>query len=132
LLGKEARMMFAELTIEGRPYTKKNSQRIVRCGSHHKVLPSLNYENYETLALWQLKKYKGPKFEGKIKLKLRYWMPSRRGWPDLVGLIQATQDILQAAEIIEDDKNVVSLDGSEIVGISENNPRVEIEISEVE
>jgi Holliday junction resolvase RusA-like endonuclease len=48
----------------------------------------------------------------------------------LVGLIQATQDILQAAGILDDDKHVVLLDGSEIAGLDKVNPRAEIMIEE--
>jgi len=58
-------------------------------------------------------------------------MPNRQSWPDLMGLLQATCDILQKAEIIVNDQNVISLDGSRIVGVDINNPRVEIEISEL-
>jgi len=57
-------------------------------------------------------------------------MPDRRSSPDLLGLLQATADILEKAQIIDNDRNVVSFDGSEIVGIDRENPRVEIEIEE--
>ena len=63
-------------------------------------------------------------------MKCLYWMPDRRSSPDLLGLLQATADILEKAQIIDNDRNVVSFDGSEIVGIDRENPRVEIEIEE--
>jgi Holliday junction resolvase RusA-like endonuclease len=53
-------------------------------------------------------------------------MPDRRSWPDLFGLLQSTADILQKAKIIENDRDIVRLDGSEIVGVDKENPRVEI------
>jgi len=87
--------------------------------------------NYETASLWELKKYKGPKFKGLVKLKCLYWMPTKQR-PDLVGLIQATQDILQKAGVLRDDQDVISLDGSRIAGIDRKNPRVEIEIEDYE
>lgn len=124
--------MKTKIVIPGRPTTKKNSGRIVRCGRYPKLLPSRAYEEYETNCLWLLKAgYRGPRFEGSIALRARYWMPDRRGWPDLAGLIQATQDILQKAGIISDDKHVVSLDGCRIAGVDRENPRAEIEIEEV-
>lgn len=125
--------MKAEFVIPGRPTTKKNSQQIWRNRATGKpfVAQSEAYQNYETACLWELKKYRGPKFTGPIRLTCRYWMPNWRSYPDLVGLIQATQDILQKAGIIFDDKHVVSLDGSRIAGVDRDNPRVEIEIEEV-
>jgi Holliday junction resolvase RusA-like endonuclease len=57
-------------------------------------------------------------------------MPDRRSEPDLIGLIQATQDILEKAKVITNDKYVTSLDGSRIAGYDKENPRVEIEIKE--
>lgn len=127
--------MKAELIIKGRPITKKNHQQVVAAKTKtgktfHRPIQSESYRNYETDCLWQLKTYRGPKFEGKIKLTCVYWMQDRRGWPDLVGLIQATQDILQKAGLIRDDQDVISLDGSRIAGLDKYNPRVEIEIEE--
>mgnify|MGYP000953615463 FL=1 len=60
-----------------------------------------------------------------------YWMPDRRK-PDLLGLLQATADILEKAQIIDNDRNVVSFDGSRIMGVDKQNPRVEIEIESCE
>jgi Holliday junction resolvase RusA-like endonuclease len=59
-------------------------------------------------------------------------MPNRRGSPDLLGLLQATADILEEAGVIDNDRNVVSFDGSQIMGVDKQNPRVEIEIEEAE
>jgi len=58
-------------------------------------------------------------------------MPDRRK-PDLLGLLQATADILEKAQIIDNDRNVVSFDGSRIMGVDKQNPRVEIEIESCE
>lgn len=128
--------MKAEITIPGRPITKKNHQVVVKARTkegklYHRPIQSEAYRNYETACLWELKKYRGPKFTTPIRLTCLYFMPNWRSWPDLVGLIQATQDILQKAGIIFDDKHVVSMDGSRIVGIDRERPRVEIEIEEL-
>jgi Holliday junction resolvase RusA-like endonuclease len=120
----------AEIILPGRPVPKKNHGRIVRRGARPKLLPSEAYERYETECLWRLKTYRGPRFSGPVHLRARYWLPNRKWWPDLAGLIQATQDILQAAEILDDDKHVVLLDGSEIAGLDKANPRAEITIEE--
>ncbi len=121
-----------KIVIPGRPITKKNHMRIItnRRTGRPRVIQSKDYEAYEAACLWHLKNYR-VRFTGPVRVKARYWMPDRRSWPDLVGLLQATCDILEKAGIIENDRNVVSLDGSEIAGVDRENPRVEVEIEEV-
>ncbi|HHV62353.1 MAG TPA: RusA family crossover junction endodeoxyribonuclease [Firmicutes bacterium] len=125
--------MKAKIVLPGRPITKKNNQKIInnRHTARPQIIQSDRYRAYEEDCLKHLLTYRGPRFTGPIKLTARYWMPNKRSWPDLVGLIQATQDILQKAKIISDDKYVVSLDGSHIAGIDNGNPRTEIEIEDV-
>ncbi len=126
--------MKTEITLTGRPITKKNSSRIVmnRRTGRPRVIPSPQYKIYEEACLWELSTYRGPKFGGKpVNLKAVYHMPNRRSWPDLVGLLQATCDILEASGIIDDDKYIVSFDGSHIAGVDKENPRVEVTIEEV-
>lgn len=122
-----------KLVIYGRPTTKKNSSRIVRVGKFHKVLPSKYYCEYEKEAIKQFLQ-QGIKgcFTGPIRITCKYYMPDKRSSPDLVGLLQASSDILQEAGIIADDKYIVSYDGSEIVGVDRKNPRAEITIRECE
>ena len=120
-----------KLVLPGRPITKKNSQRIIinRRTGRPQVIQSERYMEYEAACLWHLKNYR-VKFSGPVWVKARYWMPNRRGWPDLIGLLQATCDILEKARIIVNDRYVVKLDGSELVGVDKQNPRAEIEIRE--
>jgi len=54
-------------------------------------------------------------------------MPDKR-IPDLLNLLQATADILEKARVIDNDKDIVSFDGSRITGIDKLNPRTEITI----
>ena len=115
------------IVIPGRPITKKNSMRKTRHGG---LIQSKAYIQYETDSLWHLKQYKN-KYAGKVRLTAKYWMPNRRSWPDLIGLLQATSDILEKAGIIENDKWIEGYDGSRIVGIDKENPRAEIIIREV-
>ncbi len=117
------------IILPGRPITKKNSQQIIRNQKTRRptVIQSKQYRAYEEACLWHLKKYK-QRYSGPVQVTARYWMPNRRSWPDLMGLLQATCDILERAGIIENDRNVVSLDGSEIVGVDRENPRAEVEV----
>jgi Holliday junction resolvase RusA-like endonuclease len=121
------------IIIPGRPTTKKNSQQIFINKHTHRpfISQSDTYKNYEELCLWYLRKYK-QRYEDKVHIQALYWMPNKRSWPDLIGLLQATCDILQKAQIITNDRYVDSLDGSRIVGVDRDNPRCEITITEVE
>ncbi len=122
------------ITLSGRPITKKNSQRILVNGTTGKpfVDQSPQYKQYEEECLWRLLSFRAPHYGGKLIMTARYWMPDRRSWPDLFSLLQSTADILQKAHIIENDRDIVRVDGSEIVGVDKENPRVEIEIIEME
>ena len=120
-----------KLVIYGRPTTKKNSSRVVTVGRTHKipkVLPSKAYCEYEKEALLQLLPYRKRRLSGTVKVSCKYYMPDKRSSPDLVGLLQATSDVLEKANIIDNDKYITSYDGSCIVGIDRQSPRVEIEI----
>jgi Holliday junction resolvase RusA-like endonuclease len=119
-----------KLVIPGRPATKKNSSRIVKFGKRTSLIPSEAFEKYQVEALWHLKKYK-QKFEGPVQVCCLYWLPNKQWWPDLIGLLQATSDILEKAGIIENDKFIANYDGSRIVGLDKVNPRVEIFIEAV-
>ena len=130
--------MQIEITLPGRPITKKNSQVVVKARTregkiYHRPIPSQAYQAYEEECLWRLKTYRGPRFkETPCNLQAIYWMPDRRSWPDLLGLLQSTADILEEAKIIDNDKHFVSFDGSRIAGVDKHNPRVSITITEVE
>ena len=116
-----------KLVLYGRPITKKNHQIIRKGGG---LLQSDAYQAYEEACLWQLKSYRGEMITGPVHVKALYWMPDRRSWPDLIGLMQSTGDILQKARIIANDKFIASWDGSRIVGVDRENPRVEITVKE--
>ena len=122
--------MRAKIVLPGRPVPKKNNSVMV--AKRNLILPSKAYREYEKQCCNILAfSYRGPKFFGPVRLTARYWLPDRRWWPDLVGLLQATQDILQKAKVIDNDQKVVRVDGSEIAGLDKGNPRAEIEIEEV-
>lgn len=116
-----------DITLKGRPATKKNSGRIVFKNGKRIIIPSEAYENYEDACLWQLA---GKKLHisGIIVVECKYYLPNKRSWPDLIGLLQATSDILTKAKVIDDDKWICSYGNSCIAGIDKDNPRAEIRI----
>lgn len=125
-----------EFVLAGQPVTKKNSLRAFG----GVVLPSKAYKAYENTCRLQLATMTLPRFTGQIQLTCHYWLKSRR-IPDLIGLLQATSDILQDERkrqdghyitvqewLYPDDNAIVSYDGSRICGVDRENPRVEIQI----
>lgn len=120
-------MSVIDITLKGRPATKKNSGRIVFKNGKRIIIPSEAYENYEDACLWQLA---GKKLHisGIVVVECKYYLPNKRSWPDLIGLLQATSDILTKAGVIDDDKWICSYGNSCIAGIDKDNPRAEIRI----
>lgn len=116
-----------DITLKGRPATKKNSGRIISRNGKPIIIPSEAYKNYEDACLWQLA---GKKLHisGIIVVECKYYLPNKRSWPDLIGLLQATSDILTKAKVIDDDKWICSYGNSCIAGIDKDNPRAEIRI----
>ena len=130
-----------EAVIPGHPATKKNSPILVK--GRALVLPSKAYKAYEKLFRQQLAAIGNlPHYEGPVQLTAEYWLQDRRGYPDLNGLIQATQDIisdeyshkdhkktLKRQWLLADDRLVKSLDGCRIAGIDRGNPRTILRIT---
>ena len=129
-----------EAVIPGHPATKKNSPILVK--GRALVLPSKAYKAYEKLFRKELEAMGNlPHYEGPVQLTAEYWLQDRRGYPDLNGLIQATQDIisdeyshkdhkkvLKRQWLLADDRIVKSLDGCRIAGIDRDNPRTILRI----
>lgn len=118
-----------DITLKGRPATKKNSGRIITKNGKPIIIPSEAYKNYEDACMWQLA---GKKLHisGIIVVECKYYLPNKRSWPDLIGLLQATSDILTKAKVIDDDKWICSYGDSSIAGIDKENPRAEIRITD--
>lgn len=114
--------------IPGRAATKKNSQQIA---INHKTgarfpIQSKAWRRYEKRALRNLTvdtPLPSKPIEEPVWLQAQYYLPDRRWWPDLMGLIQGTADLLEDAGVIEDDKQVVWLEGCQIAGLDKEAPR---------
>ena len=121
-----------ELTILGKPITKKNSQQIVtnKAGRPF-IIPSKQFKQYQKLFLSQVR-YKGEPIDVPVNVQAIYYMPTRHR-VDITNLMNATHDLLVDAKVIIDDnsKIVKSVDGSR-VKYDKNNPRVEIKITKTE
>lgn len=133
-----------KITVYGQPATKKNSS--VMLARRAAILPSKAYREYaEVFRLHLMKARNLPHFLGPVALEVKYYLKDRAHYPDLNGLIQATQDLIsdeyvlmpdkatgkrkkQLAKkwLLADDRLVKSLDGCRIAGIDKENPRAEI------
>lgn len=121
-----------KLTLYGDPRTKKNSARILKERSgRHFVAPSKAFVDYQESCLWQIKRPYRP-VSARVNVRCVYYMATRRK-VDLANLIEATCDILVKAGVLVDDNSriVAAHDGSR-VDYDKNDPRVEIEIEEME
>lgn len=115
-----------KLVILGRPVPKKNSAILIK--GQARILPSATFTKYENAALPQIAKAMPGQFREPVSVKCRYWFATKQWWPDLVGLLQGTSDILQKAGVLKDDRLIANYNDSRIVGLDEFNPRAEIEI----
>jgi Holliday junction resolvase RusA-like endonuclease len=120
----------AIIKIPGRPVPKKNSM-MARCvNGKPLIIQSKNYREYEKMALLSLADYQGPRFNCPVQVKASYWLADNRR-PDLNNLMAATADILEKAGILKNDRDIVSWDGSRIMGVSPE-PRTEIVITSID
>jgi len=120
-------------TIPFPPVTKKNSQQIFinkRTGKRF-VSQSKRYIQYENDVCKSLSPVLRLKIAYPINLAAVYYMPTRRR-VDLVNLIEALQDVLVKANVLEDDNSniVVSTDGSR-VSYDKLRPRTEVTITRI-
>ena len=117
-------------TILGRPITKKNNPMVVP--GKRRVLPSPQFQKYQKEAVKQLLpqmlNYSVLPIDDPVVVEAKYWMKDRSSWPDYMGLIQATADILEHVGIIGNDSQIVTFKNSLIAGIDPDNPRVDIQI----
>lgn len=122
-----------KFTLYGNPITKKNSQRILltRDGRPF-IMPSKQYEQYRRDCLRQIVGDAKQRIETRVNVKYLFYMQTLRK-VDLTNLEEALDDILVDAGVLADDNSriVAGHDGSRVL-YSKENPRVEIEIEEME
>ena len=110
------------------PKTKKNHQRIVKCGNIHKIIQSKEYLKYEK----QCERYLNPiNIDYPVNIKSVFYMPTKRR-VDLTNLLSACHDILVKYKVLADDNYHIaySVNGS-YVSYDKLAPRTEIEITKI-
>lgn len=133
--------------IDGQPATKKNHGIIAR--GHAAVLPSKTYKKYaksfRQQMLYKITPSRYQHFETGVQVTAHYYLQNRAHYPDLVGLMQATADIISDEYVtinhkrvlvrrwlLSDDRIIKSWDGTKIAGIDKDRPRVELTITKLE
>lgn len=114
------------------PRTKKNSQQIIQVNGRHIIIPSKQYKAYEKEAIWHLQNGKPETpIDYPVNVECNFYMGTRRR-VDLNNLLECATDVLVLAGVLLDDNSniVVSHDGSR-VHYDKENPRTEIAITEV-
>jgi Holliday junction resolvase RusA-like endonuclease len=113
---KEAPDFVAE--ISGRPVVKKNTQRIVGFGKKRRAIYSKLFLAYRTRALFAFKQSlvgQGSILSGGLHASYVFHFKNRMAEPDVSNLIEAPQDCLAEAGVIENDKQIMSLDAEKII-----------------
>lgn len=112
---KEQALFSAE--IPGRPYVKKNTKRVFGSGAKKRVVYSPEFLRWQTTALSVLKQTKTRRLSilsGGLHASYTFHFKNRSGEADVSNLIEGIQDCLQTASIIENDKQIFSLDAKKI------------------
>lgn len=115
--------------IDGQPYSKANSRRIVRFGGHTAVIKSKEALAYERSALKQLSVFKESGKEtitNPVGVTMTIYYKSKR--PDLDPSL--VLDIMEKAGIYKNDRQVYGM--HLIKKFDKENPRAEIDVCELE
>lgn len=122
------------MTIGLVPVTKKNSQQILKNAGTGRpfIAPSRAYREYAEAAAWCLRTYRMETIRQPVEVKALFYMPTRRK-VDLTNLLEALDDVLVEAGVLEDDHSgiIVSHDGSRVL-YDKQHPRTEIVIRTME
>jgi Holliday junction resolvase RusA-like endonuclease len=111
-----------------RAQVKKNSKSVISVNGRLIPLSDKEYTEWEKriAELFYAKKLPGAAFEGDVNLAAVFEMTGN--YPgDLSNLLEGIQDALQSAGVIANDRQIVSLDGTELFRNAEEN-RIEVEL----
>lgn len=104
--------------IPGRIYVKKNTKRVYGSGAKKRVVYSPQYLAWQRSALFAFKQALvgvGSILRGELHASYVFHFKNRAGEADVSNLIEGPQDCLQEALVIENDKQIMSLDAQKII-----------------
>ena len=110
--------MIFSAKIFGRPFVKKNTQRVIGIGRRKRVIYSPKYLAWASMASLVCRKaHAGQEtYAGLIELHLAFNFKNRQSESDLSNCIEGIQDVLQSTGVIEDDKQVRRIIASKTFG----------------
>ena len=116
-------------TVPLAPISKKNSQQILtnKATGRPFIMPSKKYKDYEKAASKYIPRLRQPTpIDQPVNIKCLFYMPTRRR-VDLTNLLEAIDDVMVKAGLLEDDNYTVieSHDGSRVL-YDKDNPRTEV------
>lgn len=130
------------ITWEGRPISKKSSQRIIMQGKRRIIIYSKAYQEIKKTVIPQLTALSSSRSlseaVGEVdhlgspgcKIAVRAHLYAGKGIePDLSGALETVGDVLQEAGLIENDRWIKSWDGSRVLTIDKDHPRTELVIT---
>ena len=109
--------LLASLTIPGRPVVLKNSKQIIVVRGRRIIKSNPKVEAYQHRAIESLVRQWGDRepIRVPVSVAIKSFLPMRSdsgNLPDASNLYQCPEDLLQAAGIIEDDRQIEHHDGS--------------------
>lgn len=121
---------YGSFVIEGKLVTKKNSHTIIMVNGRRIVAPDKRYKAWEKEAVKQIKDqcecWLPLSHPTPVHVKMTFYMQDKRR-RDLSNLYQGVEDAMQKAGIIDDDRQIVSHDGSRKL-LDRARPRVEVDV----
>lgn len=120
-----------KFTLDVIPRTKKNSQQIIFAKGRRIIIPSKLYKEFEAECLKQIEDKYRQSINYPVNVKATFYMQSKRR-VDLTNLLEALDDMLVKAEVLEDDnRNIIASHNNSIVLYDKEMPRIEVEIEKV-
>ncbi len=118
-----------KFTILGRPVTKKNHTRRVWAKGRQLTIQSAAHEAWVGYAILQINRQRAAvrhkTLTCDVHLRAVFFRKTRTG--DLNNFVSALADALQAAGVVANDRQIVSLDGCRL-DHDPKNPRIELEV----
>lgn len=114
------------IVIPGPPRTKKNHGRIIRAGGRVRMIPSAPFEEWNKTAQIYLRMARIQTITQPVNCCAMFYREKSIG--DAVGFFQALADALEEAGIVENDRLIVSWDGSRMRKDAKN-PRIEVTLT---
>lgn len=114
--------------ISGAPRTKKTHQQIVRVKGRPIVIPDKVTAKWQSDAVSQLQAQADSPFALGCPVSVRAVFYRDKAKGDLVNYMQALADALEKAGVVENDRQILSWDGSRLAKDADN-PRIELDVT---